>query len=499
MVGLDGACMDLIKPWAEQGKLPTFKRLISEGSYGNLESIIPALTIPAWNCLATGKNPGKIGCFGFVQKSSGSYDFRFPAFLIEKERDIWDILSDYGKEVFILNAPNAPHAYSINGCMVAGFFCTSEERLTYPSNLRDELYEMDYESDIGDLIKLKIFTDREYSIRHKEITEKHCKVLSRLMGKNWEFGFFVLTELDRIQHRFWDRKDILLDHYQNIDGKLKEILKKLDEEDNETTVIIVSDHGFGPNKRVFYINEWLIKEGLLKVERVASLDLMKGLISIGKRRGMLKMLRPLMKITPFRRLHVSLFSQTGRIPIIWSETKAFSYGTWGAIYINLRGREPQGIVSEEDYEQLRKEIIEGLEEISVKAYRREELYHGKYLDFAPDIIIQTDDNVSHISGRVGYGNEFLEGFGGAHHELNGTFIARGPDIKGSNEIKARMYDIAPTILHIFGFPIPEEMDGWVLKELFVGELAAREIKYQGLEERERIAQKLRGLKKRGEI
>lgn len=134
IIGLDGATLDLIRPWARDGKLPTFEKLMRGGSYGNLESVTPTITIPAWNCLATGKNPGKIGCFSFVQKAPKSYDFRMYSSLAEKEKDIWDILSDYRYNVFVLNAPNILNAYKINGLMVAGCLCTSEERLTYPRN-----------------------------------------------------------------------------------------------------------------------------------------------------------------------------------------------------------------------------------------------------------------------------------------------------------------------------------------------------------------------------
>lgn len=497
VVGLDGANLDLIKLWAHEGKLPTFEKLIREGSYGNLESVMPTITIPAWNCLASGKNPGKIGIFSFIHKAYGTYDFQIYQSLVEKEKCVWDILSDRGKKVFLFNATNVLHAYKINGYMVAGCLCILEEKLTYPQNLRDELYNnTGYERDIMDFKTLGGLNNREHSRKHKEITEKQCKSFFHFMEKDWDFGFFVLNELDRAQHRFWDHKDILLSHYQNIDRNLKELLDRLD---RETAVIIVSDHGFGQNKRSFHINEWLLRKGLLKVKKIHSLEFCKSVISVLKKPLILKMLRPLMKFSPTRRLYLSVFLPTGRMPIVWNETKAFSYATWGTIYINLCGREPQGVVKEEEYEQLRSEIIEGLGELSVKAYRREELYHGEYLELAPDIIIQTDDNVNSISGRVGYGKEFLEGFGGAHDRLNGTFIAWGSNIKENKEINAKLQDVAPTILHMFGIPIPKDMDGRVLKEIFKGELAMREIGYEDLQENEKIGKKIKVLKYSGRI
>jgi len=495
VIGLDGASMDLIKQWAQEGKLPTFAKLMREGSYGYLESVIPTLTVPAWNCLATGKNPGKIGCFGFVQKAYGTYDFRFPSSLVKKANNIWDILSDHGKKVFVFNAPNIQYAYKINGYMVAGPLCISEERLTYPASLRKDLDKINYEGDINDLYELNRLNDCELSERLKEITEKHFNALFHFLDKKWDFGFIVFSELDRVQHRFWERKKILLSHYQNIDRKLKVLLDKLERENGETTVIIVSDHGFGDNKRIFFINEWLSKRKLLEVRKTSVVKLITVLSSILRKFNLFRIVISVMKLPILKPLYLYTSQQTEKVDVVWNKTKAFSYGTWGSIYINLSGREPQGVVKEEEYEQLRSEIIERLKEISVKAHRREEIYSGEYLKLAPDIIVETDDYVNSISSRVFYGKEFREGVGGNHRRINGTFIARGPHIKENFEIKAKIYDIAPTILHIFGIPIPKDMDGRVLKEIFKGDLATREIEYQELEEKKILTKRIRELKR----
>lgn len=502
IIGLDGACMDLIKSWVHEGKLPTFEKLMSEGSYGKLESVIPPLTIPAWNCLASGKNPAKIGCFSFIQKASKSYDFQIYIPSVKNERNIWDILSDYGKKVFILNAPNVITAYKINGYMVAGLLCILEKKLTYPENLKDMLSEINYNRGSGYLISYLISDNNKLSETLKEMTESICEVLFHFLEKDWDFGFVVFQELDGAQHRLWNDKKTLLKHYQNIDEKLKTIIDRLDKEDDETTVLIVSDHGFGPNKRMFLVNEWLARKGFLKVRKNPLFVLINSLIRILKGSNILKILRLLNRSPYLLPLYEHMLRHAAGVPVLWNETKAFSYGNWGTIYINLKGREPNGIVKQEDYEQLRSGIIDKLKEISITAYRREEIYHGKYLESAPDIIIQLDKNVSSVSGKVGYNREFMEGFplDGYHDINNGTFIAWGPNIKKGFENDAKIYDVAPTILHIMKFPVPENMDGRVLKEIFKegSEPFLREV-FKASNENELIKQKISALKSIGRI
>lgn len=494
VIGIDGSCMDLIKQYSNDGKLPTFDKLMKEGSYGNLESVTPPLTIPAWNCLASGKNPGKLGCFSFVQKDRESYDFKIYSSQVKREKSVWDILSDHGKEVFVFNAPNVITAYKINGFMVAGFLCPFEEKRTYPVDLRKKLNSLGYDEG-NDGLEFIVIGDHERSEKLKNMTERHCKVISHFLNNNWDFGFVVLTELDGIQHRFWKKKDLLLEHYQNMDKKLSKILNKLNNIEDEINIIIVSDHGFGPNNRMFLINEWLVNKGLLEVKKESTFVLTNTMIRYIKGPNILKLIRLMIKVPFFMPIYKKLYFNAVRTPILWKKSKAFSYGNWGTIYINME------LVKEDEYEQLRSKIIEGLQEISVKAYRKEELYHGEYLDIAPDIIIQIDDYVNSVNGKVGYNKEFMEGFpqDGYHRKNNGTFIAWGPKIKKNFNIDAQIFDISPTILHIFGIPIPEDIDGKVLKEIFTGSLATKEIKFQQSIESEKIIKKIKSLKKLREL
>ena len=224
VIGLDGATWDLIKPWANQGKLPTFKKLIDNGVHGNLKSTIPPWTVPAWNCMLTGKNPGKLGVFSYLtERESNSYTFH-PYFLVNKPKKntIIDILSENDKIVCSVNIPSTHFAYKINGCMVAGWLYHPSRSITYPEKLKLELdtvtsgYEIDVEkSRFIHGNGTQIENSKEFLNDLYRITEKRFKVTEYLMNKyDWDFFFVVFTGIDRIQHELWENKQEIQKYYQ---------------------------------------------------------------------------------------------------------------------------------------------------------------------------------------------------------------------------------------------------------------------------------------------
>ncbi len=526
VIGLDGATWDLIKPWADKGELPTFKKLMENGVWGYLESTIPPWTIPAWNSIATGLNPKKLGFATFAIKKGYSFH---PYFLFSKlSRNVWDFLSAKNKKVCVANVPSVSSPYSLNGYIVPGWLYTGKFT-TYPSNLIVELNEVcnGYIADIivSDVLKaekvvgsLILHTDSEYIKKSNEVLKKHYLAFKYLItNKDWDFAFLVFAEPDRIQHRFWRNKDVVLSTYRELDKYLAGLLSLIDE---NTIVFLVSDHGFGTIEYRFNLNEWLIKEGYLKLKQKPNKNKLLSIANFIKNTRLFPLARKIIRILPSN-LSESVMKKSSPIKfedleIDWKNTIAFAYGVFGAIWLNVKGREPEGAVDPAEYESIRDEIIRKLKRLklngkalNVKVFKKEEIYPGANMnDNLPDIVIlPTDDGIQSISPNVGYGEIFTKSSGG-EHRLNGIFLAYGKGIKKGYKIKgAKIYDIAPTILHIFGLPIPNDMDGRVLMEIFEpdSEVAKRKpvyvdpSYYDKLEEKQKLKAKIKELKLKKKI
>lgn len=525
VIGLDGATWDLIAPWVREGELATFKALMERGVWGVLESTIPPWTFPAWESLCTGKNVGKLPFFTFMARDG----YRFAPYITKatRPRRFPDVLVENGRRILLANLPNMSSAYEANGLAVAGWFCTSEQELTYPSNLLFELDELLKQQYIVDVVGTRQGERFWKPKRRKNAYLKQIGALLRmhtfafkhlLSREPWDFGFVVFVTPDRIQHRYW-HNETLLEHHKELDLNLKELL---DTVNDDTVIFLISDHGFGPVEFTFNVNEWLMEEGYLKLRTGnEGKGLASYLASLLRRSEIQAPAAMLFDLLPLpSRLSRSLLKKASSkgfeaLAIDWRNTRAFAYGVFGDIYINLEGREPSGSVKLEEYDGIRNEIIGKLKDLkypgagsrlSVDVLKKEDIYENSSVsDNKPDmVILVTNAGIQSISPTVGEARIFAKSSGG-EHRLNGCFLACGPDIKKGLRIgAAKIYDIAPTILHMFGLPIPKDMDGQVLTEIFEegSELARRAIIYQETEpdnEKERIKGKIKGIKASGKI
>lgn len=502
VLGLDGASFDIIMPGIKEGILPTFEKLIDQSTYGNLESVIPLISPTAWTSFLTGKNPGKHGIFDFFKRKEESYARRLIDARDIPSKCIHEILSENGKFVGMLNVSMTYPPKRINGFIVTGMLSPPKCRYTYPLSLQCELESLGYRVEIG----------HPYRPGHEDvyfenlvgITKKRRDALFYLMSKfRWDFLMCVIRGTDIISHNFWrfqdpqhpQYNDILsmrhgekiLEYYGVIDNILNELLHKIGK---DTSLIIMSDHGHGREKKVVHLANWLVQYNYLQFKENFKSKLKKYLFYhgftpdnawefiINKAYPLLK----LMKNTD-RKDQVTSSVFLSHNDINWSKTVAYtigSIGSYGLIYINRKGREPNGIVRDgKEYERLRNKIKvditrlkdeESKEEIVDTVYKKEDIYWGDFLDVAPDLIIQWKklEYVTYLyltgGGKIVTNNPSTRS---AFHRKNGIFIAKGPNIEEGKRIKnASILDLTPLILHMFNLPIPRDMDGRVLKEIF---------------------------------
>ncbi len=515
IIGLDGATLDLIHPWVNKGRLPGFARLIERGAHGRLESTPNQRSASAWTSLLTGKNPGKHGIYEFYEYVQGTYDIRFLNGSDGDSDSLWKILSRNGKKVIVVNVPMTYPAEEVNGILIAGLDSpgADSEGFMFPSDIKKELHgkfgNYIIEPGItGFIVGGKI--DEALKTLNQELEQKF-EIAKHLMNtKPWDFFMVVFRSLDAAQHCFWkytdpvhpqyteegNRKygDAIYNVYKKLDMFIEEYMDKIDD---NTTLMIVSDHGFGrKHSAAQALNNWLESKGYLVfkdpetsssfgVYRKLQTKILAGLYSkvVGKTSRKIK--ERLVKLFPGLRNMVQ--SRLIFADIDWKKTKAYSDTLFPNIIINLKGREPLGIVEAHEYRDLIEKIktdIKGCrnsetnECIVEDVFERSEIYWGKHLDKAPDILIRWREDIliNTINIDKKQGNSAAEShsyplipgedariISGDHH-LNGVLFLKGKDIKQNHILEgSKIIDIASTVLYQLGCKIPDDIDGEVLK------------------------------------
>lgn len=472
VIGLDGAAFRVLDPFMDKGLMPNLKRLKENGSAGILKSTFPPTTAPAWTAFMTGKNPDEHGLFDFRKPLHHTKKRTLVSSRDIKARKIWDILSENEKITGIVNVPMTYPPEQINGIMISGFLTPDKDaRMIYPGSLFNDFIENvpGYEIDI-------MHTKNWHFKKCKAILKKQGEILSNriiackyIMRKlDWDFFMVVLEDMDRIQHVLWncfekkyERKHIE-GYYTFIDSKIGELIDGLEDKCN---IILVSDHGFIGKRKLFYVNNWLNNIGLFESKKKErSKRFLRKLDIFNLRRIMRKTIK-----TP----NLDYSSQ-----IMWQNTKAYS-GNWSeyGIYINLVGREPFGIVSNDEYEELREFIIKEISTLSdgenckivKRAFKREEMFPGSYTSNIPDILFEVNEDFL-IDENVSYGMDITSEapeHKSSSHDENGIIIIHGKNVKSGNEIlDANIIDLAPTILSMHDVPVPGDMQGKALVNIF---------------------------------
>ena len=449
IIGLDCVTPELLfDKWLEE--LPNIKKLAENGIYGQMESTIPPITVPAWMSMVTSKDPGELGFYGFRNRIDYSYSELDIATSVKvKEDTLWDILSAADRKVIVLGVPQTyPINKEINGCMVTGFLTPdTNSRYTYPDSLKGEIEKLVGEY-IIDVEKFRT-EDKNFLLRQiYEMTEKRFKVAEYLLSrKEWDFFMMVEMGSDRIHHGMWKYfdethkkhprdskfKNAIKNYYKFLDEKIGEILSRVSK---DTVVLVVSDHGAKRLDGGICVNDWLIKEGYLAMKNNPK------------------------EITRFDIKDVD-----------WSKTKAWGEGGYYArIFLNVKGREPDGQIEKRSYEKERDELAARLKTIknengkllNTRVFKAEEIYR-ECRNIPSDLIVYFDDLRYRSIGSIG--NEDIVtlendiGPDDVNHSQFGVFIMSPAGPKSRMVKNLRIYDVAPTVLDLMGVDIPSDMIG----------------------------------------
>jgi len=449
VIGLDCAPPELVfERWRDE--LPTIRSLMERGRYGVLRSCDPPITVPAWACMTSSRSPGALGIYGFRNRRDRSYD----ALGIADSRAVrvprvWDLLSEKGRPVIVVGVPPSYPVSEVNGVMISCFLTpdTEKSQYTYPSELRNEIEGLvgRYMVDVHDFRtddKARVLAEIE------EMTEKRFRVAEHLLEtKPWDLFFMVEMGTDRMHHAFWRFSDpehrlhepgnpfehAMLDYYRALDRKIARLLRFANE---ETAVLVVSDHGAKRIDGGICVNEWLRREGYLVLKEEP---------------------REPGRLTPEM--------------VDWSRTTAWGEGGYYCrLFLNVAGREPQGTIAREDYERTRDELKAKLEAlgdnrgrpIGTVAHRPEELYAERN-GIPPDLLVYFGDLLWRSIGQVGTGTVHVfendTGPDDANHAPAGLYLVAGNGVQAGPGEERSLLDIAPTLLTLLSEPVPSDMEG----------------------------------------
>jgi len=540
IIGLDGATWKLIDPLIAKGKLPTFRKLIKNGTRGILESTLLPVSPAAWTSFATGRRPDKHGIFDFAHREKATYDSVPYSSLDRKCETLWNILGKKNKRSIVLNVPCTYPPEKVKGLMVSGF-PTPEELgdFTYPSKLLNELRGK-FGKDFRFQPRVNAQNEGPFLEEMHTVTDYVYKATDYLMKKYpWDFLMTVFVGPDALGHVFYKYmdpthplhkekspekyKNAVYDMYEKIDGYMAALLENIDP---DTTVFLMSDHGFGPIHYGVSINNWLVDEGFLVLKKDLSTRFRRRLFRMGVNYS--NLFRLIKALGLMKHAAKQAYSKKSRLSafvnkffltvndIDWKRTTAYCMGNGGQLYINLKGREPLGIVEAgKEYHGLVEKVIRRLgklkdpnngEVMFDEAYRKKDVFPAAgETDIVPDIVFFNRNMRYSINRFFEFGSKHLlspHPMWNGTHTHDGIFLANEPGQvrKGERIENATIQDITPTILHMMNAPLSRDMDGKILMDIFEKDSKFKKSKTEYTDmEKERIQEMIGTLKGLGRL
>ena len=469
VLGLDGASWRLLDPWIAAGELPNIAALRESGTYAESRSCLPPVTFPNWKCYASGKDPGGFGVFWFERVDLENEEISVLNGSDFDTVELWDYLNDEGQTAGVINMPSTYPPRDIEEFVVSGGpdavegeYRSLEGGYTAPPELEAELESrFDYRVHPDPLLSSNDETGAEVEAI-LDVFETRLEVATTLLEeRDLDFVHLTLFYLNVLHHFFWDAEPAkrgwqLVDEWV---GHLADI--------EDLNVVLMSDHGAAPTQTEFYINEWLVEHGYQTRETTVEDYFQrvgltrKNALSVAKRLGIVDLLA---KTVP-QRIQQLVPQEAGvkrgrKLDAIdLPQTQVVASGQ-GPVYINPAF----------ETESVREDLIADLETVEDDqgrifnaVHRGEDIYHGPYVEDAPEVVVEMRPGV-HVNDGIGGGEVMTAPDRWAAENTNtGIFVASGPDIEASGEReRISILDLAPTILAGMGCAVPTDMRGEVL-------------------------------------
>ncbi|MEA3401991.1 MAG: alkaline phosphatase family protein [Armatimonadota bacterium] len=504
IVGIDGLPPGLLRQMVAGGRMPEIGGLARGGCGGVLESTPNYQSASAWSSLVTGANPGAHGIFHFTNPVRGSYRPRQITAADRRAPSLWRLLSDEGLRVAAMNVPVSYPTEPVNGAVIAGWLCPSAATpgFTHPPELAEQVVDQFGAYPIHPDVRRHALSGRYERVAKNaaEGIRYKLRVARWLVArKRPDVACAVVTELDSLQHWCWhllDRthpehdaegaerwRETLTAPYEVLDRELSRLLEEVGP---DCDLLIVSDHGQAPNSCAqVLLRPWLIEAGyLVPRRRGVTARAADGLLGRGldlARNCLSNRLKSLLRARVPALLTRAQSAARG-MRVDWSATRAWTEA--GHVFVNLAGRWPEGIVADGDE---RRELLQELEqelrslvdadtgEPAVREITRgEDVFSGPEADLMPDLLVHWRNHLRVRALR--WRGRRIEHPSppvlptGAHHPA-GTLIGAGPSFASIRDCRRCIYDVAPTVMHLCGLPVPSYMDGEVMTDLLVPEAA----------------------------